>query len=201
MQPPEGPPVCTALNLPAVRDAAADVEDDLPQRDAHGHLDQARAAHAAGQGEDLGPLALAGADAGEPAAALADDGRDVGVGLHVVQQRRAAPQAVVGRVWRARARRAPPALDGRHQGRLLAADERPGAEPQLDVEAERRAHHVAAQHAHDAWPRGWPWSGARWPAGTRRARRCSRAARRRRRPPWPCPPGRGAGRSPGCCGP
>ncbi len=40
-QPPEGPPICTALNFLAVRYAAADVENNLPQRRAHGHLGQA----------------------------------------------------------------------------------------------------------------------------------------------------------------
>ena len=44
-----------------------------------------------GQGEDLGALALLGADAGEPVAAVADDRRDVGEGLDVVDQRRAGP--------------------------------------------------------------------------------------------------------------
>ncbi len=41
----------------AVGNAAADVEDDLAQRGAHGHFHQARAAHHAGEGEDLGALA------------------------------------------------------------------------------------------------------------------------------------------------
>ena len=40
----------------AVGDAAADVEDDLAQRDAHGHLDEARVHHLAGEGEDLRAL-------------------------------------------------------------------------------------------------------------------------------------------------
>ena len=63
MQPPEGPPVCTALKAPPSGDAAADVLDDLAQRRAHRHLDQAGVRDLAGQREDLGALALLGADA------------------------------------------------------------------------------------------------------------------------------------------
>ena len=81
------------LELPAVRDAAADLVDDLAQRDAHRHLDQAGVVDLPGQGEHLGALALLGADAGEPVAAVADDRRDVGERLDVVDERRAAPEA------------------------------------------------------------------------------------------------------------
>ena len=40
------------LEFLALGDAAADVEDDLAQGDAHGHFDQAGVVHLAGQGED-----------------------------------------------------------------------------------------------------------------------------------------------------
>ena len=63
MQPPEGPPVCTALNFLPSGNAAADVIDDLPQGDAHGHFDQAGVVDLADQGEYLGALAARGADA------------------------------------------------------------------------------------------------------------------------------------------
>ena len=46
------------------------------------------------------------------------------------------PQPGDGRVRRAGPGRAPPALDRGDQGRLLAAHERPGAQPQLDLELE-----------------------------------------------------------------
>ena len=46
--------------------AAADVEDDLAERRAHLHLDQAGVLDMAGEGEDLGALALVGALGGEP---------------------------------------------------------------------------------------------------------------------------------------
>ncbi len=42
------------------------LDDDLAQRRAHRHFDQAGVGDLAGQGEDLGALALLGADAGEP---------------------------------------------------------------------------------------------------------------------------------------
>ena len=82
------------LERAAVGDAAADLEDDLAQRDAHGHFDQAGVVDLAGQGEDFGALALLGADAGEPVRAVADDRGDIGEGLDVVDEGRAAPEAV-----------------------------------------------------------------------------------------------------------
>ena len=45
------------LELPAVLDAAADVEDDVAQRRAHGHLDEAAVDDLAGEAEGLGALA------------------------------------------------------------------------------------------------------------------------------------------------
>ena len=138
MQPPEGPPVCTALKLLAVGNAAADLVDDLAQRDAHGHFDQAGIVDAARQREDLGALALLRADGGEPIGAVAQDGRDIGEGLDVVDQRGAAPQAFLRRIGRPRPRRAALAFDRGDQRRLLAADEGAGAEPDVDVEAETR---------------------------------------------------------------
>ena len=82
------------LEALAVRDAAADVEDHLAQRRAHGHFDQARVAHLAGQGEDLGALALLGADGGEPVGPVQDDHGDVGQRLDVVDHGGLAPQAL-----------------------------------------------------------------------------------------------------------
>ena len=131
----------------AERDAAADVVDDLAQRRAHGDLDQARIDDLARQGEDLGPLAGLGADGAEPVGAVQDDDRDVGPGLDVVDDasagRRAPrpPDTAAG----AAACRAP--LDRVDQRRLLAADERAGAEPDLDVEREIRAQDVLAEQA------------------------------------------------------
>ena len=55
------------LDRAAVGHAAAHLLDDVPQRRAHRHFDQAGVANLAGERKDLGPLALLGADAGEPA--------------------------------------------------------------------------------------------------------------------------------------
>ena len=52
-QPPDGPADLDGLKLPAAFDAAADVVDDLAQRRAHGHLDEAGVVDVAGQGESL----------------------------------------------------------------------------------------------------------------------------------------------------
>ena len=54
------------LELPAGRHAAADVEDDLPQRDAHGHLDQAAVDDLAGEGKTLVPLLVSVPSAANP---------------------------------------------------------------------------------------------------------------------------------------
>ncbi len=145
MQPPEGPPVCTALNARPSDDAAADVEDDLAQRRAHRHFDQARVHDAAGEGEHLGALAGGRADAVEPVAAVADDRRDVGVRLDVVDERRPVPQAGHRRIRRPRRRCSASALDRGDERRLLAAHEGPGAEPHIDLEGELRVQHRGAQ--------------------------------------------------------
>ena len=51
------------FELAAVGNAAAETEDDVAQRNAHGHFDQSGVFHAPGEREDLGPFALFGADA------------------------------------------------------------------------------------------------------------------------------------------
>ena len=48
--------------LVRVQHAAADVEDDLPERDAHGHFDEARVLDLAGQGEHFRALRFLRAD-------------------------------------------------------------------------------------------------------------------------------------------
>ena len=56
------------LELLAAGHAAADLVDDLAERRAHRHFDQAGVLHLAGQGEDLGAAALVGADAANQSA-------------------------------------------------------------------------------------------------------------------------------------
>ena len=53
-QPPEGPPICTALNPAPPRMPAADIENDLAQGSSHRNLDQAGILDIACQGERLG---------------------------------------------------------------------------------------------------------------------------------------------------
>jgi hypothetical protein len=58
----------------AVRDAAADLLDDVAQRGAHVTSMRPGVDDGAGQREDLGALGLLGADAGEPAPPLSTMG-------------------------------------------------------------------------------------------------------------------------------
>ena len=147
MQPPEGPPVCTALKVWPSGNAAADDFDDLAQLDAHGHFNQAGVGDFAGEREDLGALAALRAHVGKPLAAVADDGRDVGVGFNVVDERGLAPQSADRRIGRPRLGRAALAFDGGDQRRLFAADKRAGAEANLHIEVEGRVADVVAQQA------------------------------------------------------
>ena len=65
------------FELTTVRNASANLFDDLPQGDAHGHFDQAGMSDSAGQGEDLCSGRLLGADRAKPVTAAADDIRNV----------------------------------------------------------------------------------------------------------------------------
>ena len=135
------------LELLAVGDAAADVEDDLAQGGAHGHFHQAGVVDLAGQGEHLGALALFRADGGEPVRAVQDDRRDAGQGLDVVDDGGLAEQALAGRKGRLGLGLAALALDRGHQGGFLAADESAGAHADLDVEVEAGPEDILAQQA------------------------------------------------------
>ena len=144
-QPPGGPAQLHGLELAARQHAAADVEDDLAQSGAHGHLDQPAVHHLAGEREDLGALAGGGAHGGELLGAVVDDPGHVGVGLHVVEVGGLAPEAVRYRADVLAAGHAPLPLDGSGEGGRLAADERPRALVDADVEAETRPEDVLAQ--------------------------------------------------------
>lgn len=91
MQPPEGATSLNCFELLPVGDPAANIENDLAQRDAHGHFHQTRVHYAAGQGKDLGALALLRPNGGKPLATVADNRRNVREGLDVIDQRRATP--------------------------------------------------------------------------------------------------------------
>ncbi len=138
------------LEGPVLEDAAADVEDDVPQGRAHGELDQAGILDLADQREGLGALGLVGSHRGEPVAPVGDDGADVGPGLDVVEHRRQVEEALVGGVHVLGARLADLAGDRQHQGRRLAADEGAAAAGDLEVEVEAGAQDVLAEQAEGA---------------------------------------------------
>src|SRR5262249_52466716 len=131
----------------AVGNAAADLVDDLAQRDAHRNFDQAGVVDPPGERKDLGTLTLLGADRGEPLRPVAQDGSDVGERLDIVNEGGASPEALLGGIWRAWPRRAALALDRSDERRLLAADEGAGAQPDIDLEAEAAAADLVAQQA------------------------------------------------------
>ena len=140
------------LDFAAVGRAAAHFLDDLPQRRAHRHFDEAGVVDFSGERKNFGALAFFRADAGEPVRALAMNRRHVGEGLDVVDQRGAAPQSAFRRERRARTRRAALAFDGGHQRGFLAANERAGADADVYVEIERRFKNAAAEQAELSWP-------------------------------------------------
>ena len=140
-----GPAGLRRLELVAAADAAADVEDDLAQGGAHRDLDEAGVVHLAREREHLRALRRRRADLAEPLRALVDDDGDVRERLDVVDDRRTPPEALDGRERRTRTRHAAVALDGLQQGGLLAADERAGAEAELDLEVEAAAEDVLAE--------------------------------------------------------
>jgi len=148
------PPPCAhtatpsrCAELPKRASAAAQILDNLTQRDAHRHLDQTSVVDLAGQREHLGASALLCANSCKPVGTITDDWRDVGEGLDVINQRRVAPQAAFGRVGRARAGRAAPAFDRGHQRSLFAADKRARADADVNFEVERRLEDLATQQA------------------------------------------------------
>ena len=130
------------LELLAVGNPAADVEDDLPERRSHRNLDEAGVVDLADQGEDLRPLAALGPDGGVPVGAPVDDERDVRPGLDVVEVRGLVVEALVGRVDVLRAGLAGPPLQGGEEGRGLAADEGAAAPVDLHIEGEARPEDV-----------------------------------------------------------
>ena len=134
------------MSLPP-SDAAAEVEDDLAQRDAHRHLDELGDADLAGDGEDLGAAGFFRAVPRVPRAAAHEDLGHGGERLDVVDRGGLAEEAAHGRVGRPRAGAAALALDRGDEGGLLAADERAGAEADLGVEGEAGAENVVAEQA------------------------------------------------------
>ena len=125
------------LHPPALGGAAGEAEDELARRDPQLDLVVARPLHAPGDRDHLGPRRLLGAEALEPVGAVVDDVGEVGERLDVVDQRRAAVEALDGRKRRLQPRVAALALERVEERRLLAADVRAGAamDDELDLRA------------------------------------------------------------------
>ena len=135
------------LEFRTVLQAAADIEDDLPQGGAHRHLDQAGVLNGTGEGEGLAAGAAGSTDGAEPVSALQDDLGDIGVGFHVVQNRGFFPQALFHGSGGLGSGHAPIALDGSRQRRAFAADEGAGAPVDVHMEIEVGAQNVVTQQA------------------------------------------------------
>ena len=131
----------------SVRYAAADDFDDLAQLDSHGNLDQASVRDLAGKREDLGPFAPFRTHARKPAAAFADDRRNVGVGFDVVDERGLSPEAADCRIRRPRLRCSAPAFDRCNQRSLFAAYKGTGAKANFHVEVEGCVANVVAEQS------------------------------------------------------
>ena len=137
----------SGLELVTAADAAADIEDDFAERRAHGNFDKAGVVDLTGKSEDLGTLRSLGTDLAEPLGALVDDNGDIGERFDVVDDRRAAPETLDRRERRTGLRHTAVTLDRLEKSRLFAADERAGAEAELDVEVEVAAENLLAQKA------------------------------------------------------
>ena len=143
MQPPDGPAGLHGLDPGRARGPAADVVDDLADRDAHRHFDQAGVPDLADQAEDLGARSCRAfrswRTAAAPFATMMGMLAQVSTLLIAVGLPSMPFSHGVGRPL---ARLAPFSLDRTDQRRLFAADERAGALHQLDIEGEARAQDV-----------------------------------------------------------
>ena len=135
----------SGLELVTAADTAADIEDDFTERRTHGNFDKTGVVDLTGKSEDLGTLRGLGTDLAEPLGALVDDDGDVGERFDVVDDRRAAPETLDRRERRTGLRHTAVTFDRLEKSRLFAADERAGAEAELDVEIEVAAENLLAQ--------------------------------------------------------
>ena len=147
MQPPEGPPVWTALILPPSGAPPPMFSTIWRSGVPMGTSIRPVLVILPASANTLVPLLFSVPIDANQSAPLRMIAGHVGKRLDVVDQRRAAPQPAFGRERRARTRRAAFAFDGGHQGRFLAANERAGADAQVDVKIERRFENAAAQQA------------------------------------------------------
>src|ERR1017187_6690783 len=135
------------LDRVTVRSAAAHFLDDLPERNSHRHFDEAVVGDLAGEREHFRALAFLRAETRIPVRSFADDGRDVGKRLDVVDERGATPQAALRREGRTRTRRAALAFDGSHERGFLSANKSARADADVHVENEGRFKNASAEQA------------------------------------------------------
>ena len=84
IQPPEGPPVCTALNLRLPWNTAADIVDNLFQGNTHRDFNQTGISDFTDQREYLGPFTAGSTDSGEPFSAVIDNYRDIRPSFYII---------------------------------------------------------------------------------------------------------------------
>ena len=118
------------LKRAAFRYAAADVENYLLDRGSDGNFHQAGVDYFAGQGKNLGALAVGGADFPVPVGPVFDDQRHIGPGFDVVDIGGFVVDTGLGRKRRPGPGHAALAFNGGHQGGFLAADEGTGTQSQ-----------------------------------------------------------------------
>ena len=147
MQPPEGPPVWAALNfLPP--GMPPPISSTISRRVVPmGTSTRPVLLILPPRANTLVPLLFSVPMEANQSAPVEDDLGDVGVGLHVVQDGGLAEQALHRREGRTGPGLAPLALDGGHQGGLLAADKGAGAQLELHVKVKAGAEDVLAQQA------------------------------------------------------
>ncbi len=125
-----------------VFNAAANVENDLPQRYPKWHFNQTSILDITSQGKSFGALALFRAHAGVPFRTFKNYLGNVSISFDVVDIGGFAPQTLLRGEWRTRAGFPSAAFDGRHQGGFLAANKSAGAHAHFKIEAEVCAQNV-----------------------------------------------------------
>src|SRR5262245_7275094 len=135
------------LQLPAVRDAAGVLVDDLAQRRAHGQLVDAGPHDVARDAVQLGAGALLRSDAAEPSRPAQYDVRHAREGLDVVHDGGTVEETLRGGERWLDARVATLALERLEQPRLLAADVGTGTAVDDDLELEAGTEDVLADEA------------------------------------------------------
>ncbi len=144
------------LEAPAAGDPAADPVHHVAQRHAHRDFDQTGAAHLARDGEGLGAAALLGAVSGEPVRTFAQNSGQIGEGFDVIDIGGLAEQALDRGKRRARHRHPAAPFNAGDERGLLAANKRPRALLDHEVEREAGAEDVLAQQRQRAHLRHRP---------------------------------------------